>query len=154
MAARFRFRLEALLRVRKSLEEEAKRRLSRVLAQRDQAERHIAGLKEDIRRAVEGRRTEPGQAVDLERLRGIERWLLVLGKRLEQAEIALLQLQRKVAEARQALVKAHQDHLILERLKERRLEQHAAEVLREEMRDLDEIAVLRHHITHPSASQS
>jgi len=57
-----------------------------------------------------------------------------------------------VATARQALVKAHQNHLILQRLKERRQEQHAREVLQEEIRDLDEIAVLRYHITHPAAS--
>ena len=46
--------------------------------------------------------------------------------------------------ARQELLKAHQDHLMLLRLKERRQEQHALEVLRDEAREMDEIAVLRY----------
>ena len=152
MAARFQFRLEALLRVRRSLEEEAKRHFSRVVALRDQAQTRVAELREAHRLAVEGRRIPLRQAVDLNKLKDTERFLVMLERRTRQAEDALALAEARMEEARQALLKRHQDHLILVRLKERRQEQHAQEVLREEIRDMDEIAVLRYHITHPDAS--
>jgi flagellar export protein FliJ len=59
------------------------------------------------------------------------------GEDVKEAEV-------KVAAARQDLVRAHRARLMLERLKERRQEQHAIEQLREEARELDEMAVLRY----------
>ena len=152
MATRFQFRLEALLRVRRSLEEEARRRMGRVVALRDEAQARVGELQGAHRAAVESRRTGAREVVDLERWKATERFLVVLERRIRQAREALAQAEAQVEQARKALVKAHQDHLILQRLKERRQEQHALEVLREEAREMDEIAVLRYHITHPGAS--
>ena len=152
MAARFKFRLEALLRVRRALEEEAKRSLTRTLAARDQALARLAELREDQRATLESRRTAPHAVVDLDRWRATERFLFVLEKRINQAMDFIRLAEARVAQARQALLKAHQNHLILVRLKERRQEQHAQVVLREELREMDEIAVLRYHFTHPAAS--
>jgi flagellar export protein FliJ len=84
------------------------------------------------------------QAVDLDRWRAIERFLLVLERRLAAAREQLQQAEAKVAAARRELMAAHRAHLMLVRLKERRQEQHALEVLREEARDMDEMAVLRY----------
>ncbi len=151
MAARFQFRLESLLRVRRALEEEAKRRMTRAILARDEAAAHLAGLREAHASAVDSRRTATMETIDLERWRATERYLLVLERRIEGAVEAVNQAEARVAEARQALVKAHQDHLILLRLKERRQEQHALEVLHEEARDMDEIAVLRHHYNRSQA---
>ncbi len=152
MAARFRFRLASLLRVRVALEEEAKRRLALAVLARDRAAARVAELRETQRQAVESRRTGLNEAVDLDRWRATERFLLVIERRIAQAQQAVREAEARVAEARQALVKAHQDQLVLQRLKERRQEQHALEVLREETREMDEIAVLRYHFTHSGAS--
>jgi flagellar FliJ protein len=154
VAGRFRFRLEALLRVRRSLEEEAKRALARTIAARDQALARAAALREAHGSAVEGRRSAPGEPVDLDRLRAIERYLLVLEKRIAQADLEVAGAEARVAEARQALLKAHQEHLILLRLKERRQEQHALDTLREEAKEMDEIAVLRYHFALSRASNT
>jgi flagellar FliJ protein len=145
MPARFQFRLESLLRVRQSLEEEAKRKLARIIVARNQAQAQVDELVAAHQAALAGRRTEPNAVVDLDRWRALERYLLVLERRTEAAREAVKALEAQVAEARQVFLKAHQDHLILQRLKERRQEQHALELLQEETRNLDEIAVLRHH---------
>lgn len=152
MPARFKFRLESLLRVRRALEEEAKRRLAVTIQARDLALARVAELKEVRQAAVLSRRTAPNEAVDLDRWRATERFLLVMERRIVQAQEQVQEAEARVAEGRQVLLKAHQDQLILQRLKERRQEQHALELLREETREMDEIAVLRYHITHPSAS--
>jgi flagellar biosynthesis chaperone FliJ len=50
----------------------------------------------------------------------------------------------QVAAAREALVFAHRNHLMLVRLKERRALQHAKEQQLREILEMDELAILRH----------
>jgi flagellar FliJ protein len=152
MPARFQFRLESLLRVRQSLEEEAKRQLSRTILARNQGQAQVDELLASQQAALGSRRTELNHVVDLDQWRALERFLLVLERRILAAREALAGLEAQVLEARRVLLKAHQDHLILQRLKERRQEQHALELLHEETRELDEIAVLRHHYTLSNAT--
>ena len=154
MAGRFRFRLEALLKLRHSLEDEAQRHMARMIALEDAAQARITELRAAMGETIDSRRLVPHQVVDLERLRASERFLLVLERRLEWATQELTQARELVSAARQALVKAHQDHLMLQRLKERRLEQHNHEVILAEAKDMDEIAVLRHRLNHPQPSHA
>lgn len=144
MARRFQFRLESLLRVRKALEDEAKRNLARLIIARDQAALRLAQTREAHRQAVEGRRTGLREAVDLDLWRATERWLLVLERRIRQGVQEVREAEARVAEGRQGLVKAHRDHLILLRLRERRQAQHAEETLQADLKELDELAMLRH----------
>ena len=152
MPARFQFRLESLLRVRKALEEEAKRHLARTLGARDRAQAQVESLRTARQAAVDSRQAAPNQVIDLELWRATERYLLVLERRLQMATEVVRNAEIQVEAARAALLKAHQEHLILQRLKERRQEQHALALLHEETREMDEMAVLRHAITHPAVS--
>lgn len=144
MAKRFRFRLEGLLKLRKSLEDEAKRHLARMTELRNEAQGTLEGLRTEREAVAASRRSERGQVLDLDRWRAIERYLVVLEYRIAQAVQALEEAAQRVQEAVQALQKAHRAHLTLVRLKERRKELHDAEILREEIGILDEMAVLRH----------
>jgi len=153
MATRFRFRLEGLLKLRKALEEDARRFLARTIQARNEVEAKLRGLEQSHREAVDSRRTGTGEVVDLERWRATERYLVVLEHRIVQARTELVEAEQRVLEARKVLTRAHQAHLMLLRLKERRQEQHAHEALLEEFRDVDELAVLRYRFntTRPPA---
>lgn len=153
MAVRFRFRLEGLLRLRKSLEEAARRNLAVRIAERDALQTKLQHLKLQHQEAVEARRLSPGEALDLDRWKAIERFLVVQEHRIVQTEQAIQEAEARIDNARQELTKAHQDHLMLVRLKERRQSQHDLEALREETVLLDEIAVLRHRL-HPATALS
>lgn len=144
MATRFRFRLQPLLKLRKSLEEAAQRHLARRLAERQEALTHLEALQQAHAEALEGRRARPGEVLDLQHWRSTERFLVVLERRMIDAAAELRAADQRVAEARQALTRAHQAHLTLLRLKERRQEQHDFAQLLEELRAVDEMAVLRH----------
>ena len=144
MAARFRFRLESLLKLRHSMEQMAQRALAVALALQDQARARLEQFQASHAQAIEARRVAPGQSVDLDRLRYIERFLLVLERRIAAARDQLREAEARVAAARQDLLRAHRAHLMLVRLKERRQEQHALEQLREEFREMDDMAVLRY----------
>jgi flagellar export protein FliJ len=144
VATRFRFRLESLLRLRRSLEQVAQRSLARELGLQDQARTRLAQLRQEQAGTVESRRAQPGQVLDLFQWRAAERYLVVLERRIALAGEQLREADARVAAARQELILAHRAHLILVRLKERRLEQHTLDELRQEAREMDEMAVLRY----------
>ena len=146
MAARFKFRLEALLKLRHSLEEQAQRALARSIAAQDQAQAKLAALQQSQRDLLAGRAMVPNQVVDLHLWQATERYQLVLQRHITMATGALEAARHQVAAARAALLKAHQDHLMLVRLKERRQDQYALEAQRTEAREMDEIAVLRYRL--------
>ncbi len=147
MATRFRFRLEPLLKLRKSLEQEARRQFAKAMEAREAAEAHLKEIQQQHKAGVASRTTTSGQEIDLDFWADLERYLVVLEKRIAQAQVDLNEAEAAVVQARQALTKAHQDHLTLLRLKERRQELHSLEALQEEIREADEIAVLRHRFT-------
>ena len=156
MATRFRFRLEGLLKLRKALEEDARRFLAKAIQARDSVEARLRHFEEEHRRTVDSRRTGRGEVVDLERWRATERYLVVLEHRIARTRVELTEAESQVAEARKLLTKAHQAHLMLLRLKERRQEQHAHEALLEEFRNVDELAVLRYRFNtvRPAAAMA
>jgi flagellar export protein FliJ len=94
--------------------------------------------------------------VDLDRWRATERYLVVLEHKIALIQTDLAQAENQVMETRKALTKAHQGHLMLLRLKERRQEQHAREAQLEEFREVDELAVLRYRFntTRPPAAMA
>ena len=153
MATRFRFRLEGLLKLRKAIEEDARRAFAKTIQARDAIETRLRLLRQECMDTVDSRRTAKGEVVDLDRWRAVERYLVVLEHRIVQDQAELAEAERQVAEARKVLTKAHQGHMMLLRLKERRQEQHAHEAQLEEFRNVDEIAVLRYRFntTRPPA---
>jgi len=155
MSTRFRFRLESLLKLRRALEEDAQRQLANTIQARNLTEMRLQELGKEHQRTVESRRVKPGETVDLERWRATERYLVVLEKSIERTRVELQEAEAKVVEARKLLTVAHQAHLMLLRLKERRQAQHAEEVLQEEFRVQDELAVLRYRFnTQPQTAMT
>jgi len=154
VATRFRFRLEPLLKLRKSLEQEAQRRLAKMMEARNAVEAHLQALGRQQHDALASRACPPGQAIDLAFWGDLERFLVVLEKRMLQTRIELEEAEERVVEARKGLTRAHQEYLMLLRLKERRQEQHALEALHEEIRESDEIAVLRYRFAGAGPARS
>ena len=144
MAARFHFRLETLRRLREALEREAERSLARELLAERAIRDEIDALTAQRQAVFESRRIALGQMLDLDLWRTGEAFLVVLERRQIQAFERLREASRRVAAAREALIAAHRDHLMLVRLKERRALQHAHEQDLREALALDELAVLRH----------
>jgi len=145
MAGRFRFRLEPLRKLREALEREAERALARALQAEQEVRTYLDGLAAQRLAVFESRRLATGQALDLDLWRSGERFLVVLERRQVVGYERLRIASAKVATAREALILAHQNHLMLVRLKERRALQHAKEQQLREALEMDELAVQRHH---------
>jgi flagellar export protein FliJ len=145
MAARFHFRLEPLRKLREALEREAERALARAIQAEQEVRTYLEALATQRSAIFEARRLAAGQILDLELWRAGERYLVVLERRQVEGFERLRAAAAAVAAAREALVLAHRDHLMLVRLKERRALQHAKEQQLREAIEMDELAVLRYH---------
>jgi len=146
--ARFSFRLDPLLRLRRRAEEDAKVALGKAVAREEKArevlERLQAELEESIadqRRAREGDIWIEGQLLSMGWNAGRKTEIAAQQERIAEAA-------RKVAEARGALVEARRGVQILEKLRDRRLEQWKLSEKRREQATLSDIAAQRWMRSH------
>jgi flagellar FliJ protein len=143
----FQFRLERVRALRESAEEQAQEELANSLAIRLKGEAMLRAAAENVDGARDARRRS--SSADLS---GAE--LLALQAYMERTELqresAALELDRREAEVdarRAALQQRSQERQVLERLKERRAEDHRVESQRRESVVLDEMALNMHRRT-------
>ena len=144
MTRPFQFRLERVRELREHAEDQAREELASSLAIRMKGEAMLRAAADDMDAAQDARRQ--GSSADLS---GAE--LLALQAYLERAErqreSAALELDRRQAEVdarRQALAVRSQERQVLERLKDRRRDDHRRDVERREGALLDEMAIVAH----------
>ncbi len=137
--ARFRFRLESLLRLATSRRDLRRQELAQAL----QAERivleHIEQLQTQIDQALQQRRPGLGP-VDVDALLEATRHQLVLLAQKQHMEQQLEQVRQEIQRRRQVLAETDRQVRLLERLKEKQHQRHQYEQLRRQQQVLDEIA--------------
>ena len=147
MTRPFQFRLERVRALRERAEEQAQEELANSLAIRLKGEAMLRAAAENVDGAREARRQS--STTDLS---GAD--LLALQAYMERTELqresAALELDRREAEVdarRTALTQRSQERQVLEKLKERRAEDHRVESERRESAVLDEMALSMHRRT-------
>jgi len=139
--ARFLFRLTALLHLRESRRDECRARLAEAYridevlkGQLDGLGRELEALREFCRR-----KASPG-SVDIDQLVEAQRYELVARAQQDtiarQREAVTAEIERR----RQALVEADREVRVLEKLRQRQIEQHRREEELREAKRLDEVA--------------
>lgn len=141
----FHFRLQPVLDLRDADEQRARERLASTISLRTQGEAMLASATELIDEAAEAERTAKRQSTTIAALAAqqlwrerLERHRLAAGQQLEQAE-------REVTMSRSALVVAHQQVAVLDRLKDIKKAAHRDHRNRLEAAETDEIALRQHH---------
>ncbi len=136
--ARFKFRLEQVLRYREQLESRAKMAFARACL--DLAEQ-VKKLNE-LRELLKKQELLPYQNPQEYWLR--TNFIRSLNEDIDEAELNRQRLELQVERRRVELVKAGQERRLLDRLKEKQAERYAHEQLLKEEKELDEVASLRH----------
>jgi len=141
--ARFAFRLDPLLRMRRRTEEDAKAALGMAVAEQERQrevlrdlERELEESVDDQRRARDGEIWIEGQILSLQ-------WNLRRKGEIEVQKTRIAKAGELVAEARRVLMEARRAVQILEKLRERRLEQWKLSEKRAEQATLSDIAAIR-----------
>jgi len=142
--AKFKFRLATLLRMRESVRDERRAHLAQAYRadeilqqQQQQVEAELDDMRAQARRAA-----GPGQ-VDVDRLIEARRFEVVLMAQKEQLLRQQEMVRAEIERRRQTLVEANREVRVLENLRARQRERHQAEENRQEIKRLDEAALMR-----------
>jgi flagellar FliJ protein len=145
MAKRFRFRLDAVERVRRQRRDEQRRAVAEAIRAVQQVDEHMARLNEQIRRSMEeavaGQRGGP---LDLAMVRSHEFHRGWLHRQLAGARIARDERSRELARRRRALAEATKQLRVIEKLREKQWQGHIREIEREEQMLADEMTLARY----------
>jgi flagellar protein FliJ len=153
MMARFVFRLAAVLRHRKWIEDEKQAGLAtaaRALREAQAARQALCERREGLARELVAQHA----ALDGETLRISYAHMNFLAREINAADLQVVANTQLVELARNALVEASKGRKILERLRERQEQVHKAEELRFEQRDLDDANARRQARTQREGASS
>jgi flagellar FliJ protein len=140
----FRFRLASLMRLRESERDERRE----ALAQAFRADQVLQQNQESIQTELHENQRQvqhcvsPGP-ISVERLLGRHRYELVLQTQLRQLQRQRQSIAAEIERRRQALVEADRELKILEKLRERHWQEYTFQQQKNDLRQLDEIALRR-----------
>lgn len=136
---RFQFRLQTLLRLREAARDERREQLAEVMRIDDALRKQLTELEGLQTEARALQRLGVGR-VDVDRLLEAQRYEAVVALEILHVERQRVTVAEEMNKRREALVEADREFKVLEKLREKRLQEHGAEVLAEEMKVLDEAA--------------
>jgi flagellar FliJ protein len=137
----FRFRLERVLDIRKRKEELIRAELAEAKLAREYEETVLLRLQEDLQRYLDDLRRRQKERVLPWEMLWYHLYLDNLKNQIRNQKKRLQELDEKIDQITQRLVKASQDRRVLERLKERQYEEYLLEMERAEQAILDELGL-------------
>ncbi|BDG59353.1 flagellar export protein FliJ [Caldinitratiruptor microaerophilus] len=141
--ARFRFRLQRVLDLREQVVGVRRLALAAALAREREAREHLDALEGEMSRRLQDLAAREREGATVAELAPLRRYLERLGQEREQARTLLEAARAEVARRRDELVRARQEARVLERLRERRLQQHRQDELRSEQALADDLVQSR-----------
>lgn len=141
---KFTFRLQTLSKIRAAERDERQRRLSEAHRADDVLQARAVELDADLATVEQTLRTasQPG-LINVDSLLDAQRYELLLTARRADLRMQQSRLAAEIDRRRQALVEADRDVKVLDKLREKRLEEHRRQAARLEIKQLDEAALLR-----------
>ena len=150
---RFKFRFEAVERVRRSQEDEALRLLAQAQRVFQAALDHKAGLLERLRLSLERRETlgEAGkEAVPATPFRLENAFIAGTKQRIIQADQAILRARRGVEKALRGFLHARRQTRIVESIREKDFAEYRKALQQREQKELDDLYVMRARMSRDS----
>jgi flagellar FliJ protein len=140
----FNFRLERVRALRERFEDQAREDLAASLSVRLKGEAMLRAASENYSRAQDTRRESAALEVSGQDLLATQAYIERTSRLREAAELELDRRDAEVDARRSALLEAARERQVLERLKERRRQDHRRESERVEAGLLDEMAIATH----------
>jgi flagellar protein FliJ len=139
--ARFKFSLQAVLEQRGHIEKERQRALSVLLAELAGYEGEIKAMDDAVKASAEEMRAggHLRGRIDLAYLAGHRRFVLATERKAGAVIEKMALVHRRIEEARGLLVEASKARKVVEKLRDRRLAQWRAELIRKEQMETDEV---------------
>ena len=140
---RFVFKLQSLLNYKKHLEQMAKQEVAAAAAEVNACERQIENLKENRAASVLKLDDLVEKGVEAREFNLYHGFLTAMDRMIIDEQNRKHELEKILDEKRSVLKKRTIDKKAMERLRERRAEEYTRDMIREEQKELDEIAALK-----------
>jgi flagellar FliJ protein len=138
--ARFEFSLEAVLTQRRFIERERQRALAELLGRMHEMERQLQAMDQEVKSATADLRHHHLTGnVNVAFIAGHRRFVLAVERRAGAIIQKMALLQREIDRARQLLILAARDLKVVEKLRQRRLDEWRAAVAAAEQREIDDV---------------
>jgi flagellar FliJ protein len=137
--AKFKFKLETVLKVKTRIEDLRKRELQVAEVERQQAKKQLLERQDEVADTIKTYRESCQQKLDLYLATNYHKFLIWRNKQVELADQYLNACNNKVSRTRQKLVEASKEKKIVEKLKEKAFEDYKAAELNLEIKFLDEL---------------
>lgn len=137
--AKFKFKLETVLKVKTRLEDLRKKELQVAEVQREKARKQLLSRQAEVADTVKTYRESCRQKLDLFLATNYHKFLIYQNKQVDLADHFLIACNTEVAKTRQKLVEAAKEKKTVEKLKEKAYEVYKAEELNQEIKFLDEL---------------
>jgi len=147
MAKKFRFKLEAVRKLRERERDVQRRKVAEAVRALTVAERRVESLNESLRGTMaEGRNVQSSGKLDLGLVRSQRFYQSWLHGTILESNTELITRERELVVERAELGRVNARYKSLEKLKERKWQRHLQEVSKEERAMFDEIAVQRYQV--------
>lgn len=148
---KFKFRLQTLWKLRVVERDERQRRLSEAHQAEDVLRARAVEIDAELAASEQALRaaSQPG-AINVDQLLDSQRYELLLSARRADLRTQQGRLAAEIERRRQALVEADRDVKVLEKLREKRLDEHRRVEARLEIKRLDEVGQNRPRQEHPT----
>jgi len=136
---KFTFKLQPMLSLKKQLEDQLKNELGKAIQKLEYEKNRLINIENEREEQINLIYKESTQGIVVEKLKEYSIYLSFLKDKLEAQKENVNYAQKNVDKYREQLVKAVQEREMLDKLKEKKLEEYKEEVNREEQKLNDEI---------------
>jgi len=140
----FKYKLQSILNIKEKIEEEEKEKLSKLLFEKANEEAVLQHLKDRKFQSQEEMKAKQLQgAMDMEELKRYEAHLKKMEFLIQNQVLRIRELDMKIEQQRQVVIKATQERKMFDKLKEKHKDRFMVEQDREERKFIDELAISR-----------
>ena len=140
----FRFKYQAVLRQRQAAEEQCQRELARHMHHQGVLQKQLSRMEHAVSDSKQQLQSSLVGHVDVDQIRGFARYAGQVHFEAQRAAQQLEEIDHRINKARADLAEAMRQRKAMELLRDRHYEQWLAEQKRQEMVELDELAVQRY----------
>jgi flagellar FliJ protein len=138
---KFKFRMETILKLKKQKEDEKKRLVGLLVAEKSEYERQAIEMSNALR--LEGKKLKQhylDNHVDLDEISSYQKYVIQIQQGVQQRMFNVTEVQKKLSIARQEFTIIAKETKILEKLKEKKLLRYKLDLRRLELIEEDDVA--------------
>lgn len=137
--AKFQFKLQAILNLKHQIEEQTKNLMGKAIQFLDAQKAAYRGIESEREELIAKFGSQSAQGISIKDIRNINNYISALKEKMKKQNQRIVDAKEKVDEVRAELVKIMKEREILEKLREKKYQEHTKEEYKKEQMQADEL---------------